>query len=99
MTQRTLVVSRALVDGLVSAFLASKKGRDHRYCSSFRPADMEAVFRALPGLDVVSFQAASQVVTAFECPKMTTDCNAWTPWMRHRLNQNKFTLASAVALS
>lgn len=85
MSQPKLVVPRAVVAGLVEAFLAS--GKPH--CSSFDPIGLGAAFCALPGEAVVDYHAASRVLEKFVCCKMSANCNSWTPWMRHQLNAAK----------
>lgn len=85
MSQPQLVVPRAIVNGLVEAFIAS----DRSHCSSFDPVGLSAAFAALPGEEAVDYHAASRVLDGFVCYKLSANCNSWTKWMRHRLNQNK----------
>lgn len=95
--QRRQVVARDVVEGLVDAFLASPKGRDHGYCTSFRPTDMKLALANLPDFapGLVDYNSASEVLNVFECHKMTGRCNSWTPWMRNRLREAKRPLPDA----
>lgn len=92
MSQPRLLVPTTAVREMVADFLASPKGRAKRYCSSFDPSEMVPALAAIPEVieGAVSFHEASAVIGKFECYKLTAFCNAWTPWMRDRLNKLKY---------
>ncbi len=86
MTQARLVVYREIVDRLIYEFLYRGKSA----CTSFRPREMDAAFRALPDEGGwVDYGKAVRVLDGFRCHKLTGQCDSWTGWIRQRLNDFK----------
>jgi hypothetical protein len=102
-SQPRLYVLRETVRALVDDFLVSPKGREKRYCTSFRPDEMRTCLHAIPvgaywdgttHNEWCAYHECVQVVLWFECHKMTSKCNSWTPWMLDRLRRAKVPIAA-----
>lgn len=103
MTQPRQYVPLAVVHNLVDAFLASRKGLEHSYCSSFDPDQMRTTLQSVPArahwdgtqqMEFAAYHEAVQVVLWFQCSKMTAHCNSWTPWMLDHLRKAKVPIAA-----
>lgn len=96
--QNRFVVPKQVVMDLVGDFLASGNGRFGRFCHEFRPAEMREELckcnEIIPSY--FDYNEVSNVISDFECRKLSALCNTWTSWMRHRIRYTKLKIDAAL---